>query len=135
MSAVGIVTITLGLLVVFARGGPLVVAPAAYLRLVRELLQTNNRTWILGAVLLGICAAMVWAGTTDDSVLAGFLMLGGMSGIAVGTALMILPGVFRRFVTAFLPAVEEERLPGWRVFGIAVTSAGFLLVYFGVLAI
>lgn len=135
MSAVGIVAITLGLLVVLTRGGPLVVAPRAYLRWVRGLLQTNNTTRILGAVLLGICAAMVWAGTMDDSALAGLLTLGGLSGIAVGTALVMLPVVFRTFVSAFLPAVEEERLPGWRGFGIAVTSAGFLLVYFGVRAL
>ena len=136
MSAVGIVTITVGLLIVFTRGGPLVVAPAAYLRWVRGVLQKNNTTRILGAGVLGISAAMAWAGTTDDSDLAGFLLFVGMLGIAVGTVLMILPGVFPRgFVTAFLPAVEEERLPGWRVFGIAVTSAGFLLAYFGVLAL
>ncbi len=78
---------------------------------------------------------MAWAGTTDDCVLAGLLMLGGMSGIAGGMVLILLPGVFRRFVTPFLPAAEEEPLPGWRVLGIAVTSGGFLLGYLGVLAL
>ena len=111
------------------------VAPAAYLRWVRGQLQSNTAIRILAALLLGICAAMVWAGSTADSELAGLLAFGGMLGIAVGAALVFLPGVLRALITAFLPAVEEERLPGWRVFGIAVTSAGFLLAYVGVLAL
>ena len=58
--------------------------------------------------------------------------LGGIAGVPVGTALVILPGAFRKAANEFLPAVEKERLPGWRMLGIVVTSAGFLLIYVGV---
>ena len=62
MSAVGIVGIVLGLLVVIGRGVPLMVAPATYLRWFRGLIRTNNTTRMFGALLLILCAAMAWAG-------------------------------------------------------------------------
>ena len=139
MSAVGIVSIALGLLVVFGRGGPLVVAPVAYLRWLmpvrRRLSQTNKTTRILGACLLILGATMFGAGTTGDSTLADILMLGGIGGVTVGAALVIGPGMLRKFSSAFLPAVEDERLLGWRVIGLLVTVAGVVLIYFGVLAL
>ena len=111
------------------------VAPAAYLRWFTGLLQTNNTTRMFGVALLLLGGAMAWAGTTEESALASFLTIGGVAGLAVGTALVIVPGLFRKFASAFLPAVEEARLPAWRALGIVVTSAGLLLIYVGVVAL
>ena len=88
MSAVGIVGIVMGLLVVIGRGAPLMVAPATYLRWFRGLIRTNNTTRMFGALLLILCAAMAWAGATDDSTLANLLTGGGIAGVAgAGAAL------------------------------------------------
>ncbi len=135
MSPVGIVSIALGLLVVFLRGGPLMVAPAAYLRWVRRLIQANNTIRMLGAALLILGGVMAWAGTTDHSALASLLTVAGVASVAVGTILVTVPGVFSRYAVAFFPAIGEGRLSGWRVFGMVVTSAGLLLIYVGVRAL
>ena len=133
MSAVGVVSIALGLLIVCIRG-PLVVAPGAWLRWFRWQIETNNRVRMLAAFVLVPSAAMVWAGTTDDSTLAGVLMIWGAFGLVMGPILVVFPGPYRTFASGFLPAAEEERLPGWRLLGILNVVGGSLLIYVGVLA-
>ena len=60
MSAVGIVSISGGVLGVFY-GGSFVVAPAALLRWFKGTIRTDGRTRIFGAFLLPLGAAMIWA--------------------------------------------------------------------------
>ncbi len=134
MSAVATATISLGLLVVCTRG-PLAVAPAATLRRFRQLIATNNRTRILGAFLLTLGAAMVWAGTTEDSTLASLLTLVGLVISPIATLVVIFPGGYRELARAILPALDDESLPGWRLIGILGTSVGLVVIYVGVLAL
>ena len=134
MSVVGIVTIAFGLLVVCTRG-PLAVAPAATLRRFRGLIATNRPTRILGAVVLILGAAMVWAGTTEDSSFASLLMVVGLWIGAAGALLVILPGGYRGLVRFFLPDVAKGRLLGWRLLGVLGTSIGLLVIYIGVRAL
>ncbi len=134
MSSVGIVGIGVGLLLASMRG-PLVVAPAAWLRWFRWQIETNRRTRIFGGFVLMVVAGMVWAGTTEDSLLAVVLRLWGLGGLVIVPLLVIFPGAFRTFASGFLPAAEEERLPGWRVLGMLNVVGRLLLVYVGVLAL
>ena len=61
MSAVGIVTIALGVLVVFSRGA-LLVTPEATLRWFKETIASNSRLRTLGGFMVTLGAAMIWAG-------------------------------------------------------------------------
>ena len=134
MSAVATATISLGLLVVCTRG-PLAVAPAAALRSFRRLIATNDRTRIFGAFLVMLGAAMIWAGTTEDSTLASLLTLAGLVTSPIGTLVAIFSGWYRELAGAILPALDDESLPGWRLIGILGTSAGLVVIYVGVLAL
>jgi hypothetical protein len=131
MSKVGLVTLALGLLVVGTRG-PLAVAPAATLRGFRRLVSTNNGVRSLVAVVLILGAAMVMAGMTEDSAFAGLVTVVGWWICAIGTLVVVFPAWYRELAHALLPAVQEERLPGWRLLGILGTSVGLLLIYVGV---
>ena len=124
----------MGLLVICGRG-PLVVAPAAVLRRRAALIETNTRTRILGIFVLILSAAMVGAGTTGDSTLALILTLWGSLGLVVGLLVTVFPGPFRDLARAFLPSDEGGLLPGWRMVGVLNIVAGFLLIYFGALAL
>ena len=76
MSAVGIVTITLGVLVVCGRV-TLLVAPAATLCWFKETIASNGRLRTLGAFFVTLGVAMAWAGASEDSGLATFLTVFG----------------------------------------------------------
>ena len=76
MSAVGIVTIALGVLMM-CRRVPLLVAPEATLRWFKETVASNSRLRTLGAFLVPLGPAMVWAGSSEDSGLATFLTIVG----------------------------------------------------------
>jgi hypothetical protein len=134
MSVVGVVSIALGFLIVCARG-PLVVAPAAWLRWFRVLVETNKTTRVFAAFLLIVSAAMVWAGTTDETALAVILRLWGVLGLVLAPLMVIFPGPCREFIGAFFPTVGEMRLPGWRLIGVLNVIVGSLLVCFGALAL
>ena len=82
-----------------------------------------------------LAAGMVWAGTTEDSLLAVVLRLWGLPGFVILPLLLLFPSGFRTFASAFLPAAEEGSLPGWRLVGILNVVVGFLLIYFGGLAL
>ena len=135
MSPVGIVSIALGLLVVCTRG-PLLVAPAATLRWFRGVIETSSGIRMLGAILLILGAAMIWAGATEGSTLASVLTIWGWAIVAIATlALLIFPGVYREIAIALLPTDEEESLAGWRLIGTLGSTIGLVLIYFGALAL
>ena len=92
MSAVGIVTIALGVLGVCESGAPLV-APEAYFGWLKEMIASNARIRMLGAFGMALGGAMVWASTSEDSVLGTFLTIFGWVCLVIsGPLLVLLPG-------------------------------------------
>jgi len=135
MSAVGIVSITLGVLLVFARA-TLLVAPGATLRWFKETVASNHRLRTLGAFLVPLGAAMAWAGASEDSGLATFLTVIGWGFLGTSALVLVLfPGIYRAIATPFLPSDTSGSLVLWRFRGLAGTIAGVLIIYFGALAL
>jgi hypothetical protein len=135
MSPVGIVGIVLGLLVVVVRGS-LLVAPEPTLRWFKGLVATNGRLRLLGGFTLTLGAAMVWAGSPEDSILAGFLTIFGWGVVGMSALLLLLfPGVYRAIATPFFPSDAPESLFLWRFGGLMGVIVGALLIYFGALAL
>ncbi len=135
MSAVGIVTIALGVLVVCGRG-TLLVTPAATLRWFKETVASNGRLRTLGAFLVTLGAAMAWAGASEDSGLATFLTVFGWAFVGYSALVLVLvPGVYRAMANPFLPSDTSGSLFLWRFRGLAGALAGVLIIYFGALAL
>jgi len=135
VSAVGIVSITLGVLVVCGRGA-LLVAPGATLRWFRETIGSNGRLRTLGAFLVTLGAAMAWAGASEDSGLSTFLTVFGWGFLGISALVLVLfPGIYRAIANPFLPSDTSGSLFLWRFRGLAGTLVGVLIVYFGVLAL
>ncbi len=135
MSAVGIVTIALGVLVVCGRG-TLLVAPAATLCWFKETIASNGRLRTLGAFLVTLGVAMAWAGASEDSGLATFLTVFGWGILGNSVlVLMLFPGVYRAMANPFLPSDTSGSLFLWRFKGLAGTLVGVLIIYFGALAL
>ena len=135
MSALGIVTITLGVLVVCGRG-TLLVAPALTLRWFKETVASDHRLRTLGASFVPLGAAMVWAGASEYSGLATFLTVFGWGILGNSTLVLVLfPGIYRAIATPFLPSDTSGSLFLWRFRGLAGTIAGVLIIYFGTLAL
>ena len=134
MTAVGIVTITLGVLVVCGRGG-LLVAPEATLGWFKETIASNARLRTLGAFLMALGAAMVWASASEDSGLGTFLTIFGWGILGISALLLVLfPGVYRAIANPFMPS-DTSGFFLWRFAGLVGTLIGVLIIYFGVLAL
>jgi hypothetical protein len=134
MSAVGIVSIAVGILAVCGRGA-LLLAPAATLRWFKRQVETNGRVRVMAVIGLILGAAMLWAGNSDDSVLATVLTVFGIGALGVSVLTILFPGGYREFADALLPEVESANLTRWRMLGLAGVGVGVLLIYFGVLAL
>ena len=134
MSAVGISAIALGLFVIASRA-PLALAPASALRWFRKLIRNNGSTRGLGAVLLGLCGSLAWAGSTELTALAAILSLLGWFGLAISEAVLAFPSAYRELADMILPAVEEQRLRGWQTLGAVVACTGFIWIYVGIRAL
>jgi len=134
MSAVGIVTIALGVLGVCEGGGPLV-APEAYFGWLKETIASNARIRMLGAFVMALGGAMVWAGTSEDSGLATFLtVLGWVMLVISALVLVLFPGVYRTIANPFMPS-DTSNFFLWRCAGLASLPFGVFIIYFGVLAL
>ena len=134
MSAVGIVTIALGVLGVCEGGGPLV-APEAYFGWLKETIASNARIRMLGAFGMALGGAMVWASTSEDSVLGTFLTIYGWVLLAFsGPLLVLFPGVYRAIANPFMPS-DTRNFFLWRCAGLAGLPVGVFIIYFGVLAL
>ena len=143
MSAVGIVSISVGVLGVFF-GGSSLVAPAALLSWFKGTIRTNGRIRIFGAFWLSLGAAMIWAGASEEgsfdvnqqSTLAFILSLIGWAWVVVMTpALMLFPGFYRGLTNAFLPSDPSGSLSGWRLLGLVRVVISVPFIYFGALAL
>ncbi len=135
MSAVGIVSIAVGVVAVCVRGA-LLVAPAATLRWFKGTIGTNGRIRVLAAFALTLGATMVRAGASADSGLADVLSVFGWVIVGISTpALVLFPGAYLALANAILPSDPSASLTGWRLRGLAGVIAGVLLIYFGALAL
>ncbi len=134
MSAVGIVTIALGVLVVCGRGA-LLVAPEEALGWFKETIASNGRLRTLGAFLMALGAVMVWASASEDSGLGTFLTIFGWGILGISALLLVLfPGVYRAIANPFMPS-DTSGFFLWRFAGLGGTLVGVLIIYFGVLAL
>ena len=134
MSAVGIVTIALGLLIAVSRGS-LVVFPAATLRWFEERIKTETRTRLIGIYALPVPGLMIWAGASEDSGLAGVLLILGLFMLVASAWLVLLPRSYMEFCGAFLPPEPGSNLRRWRMIGLLGVAFGAVFIYFGWLAL
>ena len=134
MNTVGIVTIAFGVSILCGRGTTLV-APALTLRWFKETIASNARIRMLGAFVMALGGAMVWAGTSEDSGLATFLTVSGWV-VLVSSALVLVlfPGVYRAIANPFMPS-DTSNFFLWRCAGLASVPVGVFIIYFGVLAL
>ena len=140
MSAVGIVSIAVGVLGV-CKGGLLLVVPAAFLRWVKRTFRTNGRVRVLGAFVLALGATLIWAGASEEqdtlrAVLAFILFVLGLAVVGIAAPwLALFPGAFRTLVNAIVPSDACESLILWRMAGLARLILCVLLIYFGARAL
>ena len=145
MSAVGVVSIAVGVLNLCARGGPLLATPAVSLGWMSGMSKTNGRTRVFGVFILILGATMVWAGASEgasfdvdsqSTLLAFVLLLLGLATAGFATvALVVLPDIFRVLANAFVPSDPSGNLAGWRMIGLAQVIISGLFIYFGALAL
>ena len=127
MSSVGIVCIIFGLLIVISRG-LIVVAPATTLRWVKDMISTETRVRTLGLYALVLPALMIWAGASEDTVLANVLLIFGLFYLLIAIPwLVFFPRSYMEFTNSLLPS----NLMWWRVLGLLGAIVGLVLVYFG----
>jgi hypothetical protein len=127
MSSVGIVCIIFGFLIVISRG-LIVVAPATTLRWVKDMISTETRVRTLGLYALVLPALMIWAGASEDTVLANVLLIFGLFYLLVAIPwLVFFPRSYMEFTNSLLPS----NLMGWRVLGLLGAIVGLVLVHFG----
>lgn len=135
MSVVGIASIALGVLAVGCRGYSLV-APAPTLNWIRNMVSSNGRLRLFGAVLLAIGAMLVWAGVSEDTQLAGFItFIGYLFAGASVLVLLIFPGAYRAIVDSIMQKDTDGVLIFVRVRSLLGVVFGLLLIYFGVQAL
>ncbi len=127
MSSVGIVCIILGSLIVISRG-LVVVSPAATLRWFKDMIRTETRIRTLGVFALTLPALMIWAGASEDTVLAQVLLIFGLFFLLFAIPwLVFFPRSYMELTSSLLPS----NLMGWRLLGLLGAIVGLVLVYFG----
>ena len=127
MSSVGIVCIVLGSIIVITRA-MIVVAPRATLQWVNELIANEARIRTLGIYSLFLPALLIWAGTSEDTTLAGVLLIFGLFFLLVAIPwLVFFPRTYMEFTRSILPS----NLMTWRLLGLLGVIVGLVLVNFG----
>ena len=135
MSAVGVVTIAVGVLALCLRATTLV-APAATLRWFTGAISTNGPIRVMGtcAVILG--ATMAWAGASEDSTLASILSFAGWALVVMCTlGTVLFPVAYRALFNAAMPSDGNTKLTLLRMRGLAGVIASVVLIYFGARAL
>ena len=127
MSAVGIVCTIFGLLIAIYCG-LIVVAPATTLRWNKGMISTGTRVRTLGLYALVLAALMIWAGASEDTVLANVLLIFGLFYLLIPIPwLVFFPRSYMEFANSFLPS----NLMVWRVLGLPGAIVGLVLVRSG----
>lgn len=127
MSSVGIVCIVLGFLIVISRG-LIVLAPAVTLRWFKHMIGTETRVRTFGISALALPALLIWAGASEDTLLANVLLIFGLFILLITIPwLVFFPRSFMDFTRALLPS----NLMAWRLLGLSGAMVGLVLIYFG----
>ena len=106
MSKVGIVAMLLGALV-FCGRGPLLLAPAATLRLFGEAVKTEARTRMLGTFAVLIALLMIWSGIDQNSGLASIMFIFGVLILVITIpALVLFPRGYMS--VANVPSIQSD---------------------------
>jgi hypothetical protein len=124
MSTAGIVTMFLGALMVATRA-PLIFTPRKALAALRFVFYTETRTRLLGGVITTIEIPMIWAGLTENSDLAGFLLVFGIFILMITIlVLVIFPQAYMGLVESLMPKETDTNLFGWRLLGVVAVIVG-----------
>jgi len=135
MSIVGIVSIAFGAVAVISRSCA-VVAPAAALDWLRKITSTNRPLRIAGITGSTLGGVLVWAGNSDNSGLANFLLVVGWIMVGVCATLMVLfPAAYRAIIQSTVSSNTPEALLFIRWRSVLGIFFGFVLIYFGVRAL
>ena len=135
MSAVGIVSIAVGVFSVCARFYTLV-APAATLLWLKKITRTNASIRKMGATGLALGGAMIWAGASEETGLAGVLLFFGWAIAGMCTTLLVVfPGGYRAIIDRALSVEESDFLIFLRGRSVVGIIIGALLIYFGARAL
>lgn len=128
MSALAVVSVVLGAVVIAARA-PLLVAPQATVAVYRRLLERNGFARLLGAVFAALGAALIGAGWGSEPTPARIMLaVGWLLTGSGGLMLAAPPSATRRFVESILGAIDDPaalRILGG--IGVAV-GLGFLFL-------
>ena len=131
MSSAGIVCIVFGSFIVIYCG-LMVVAPTTTLRWNKDMISTETRVRTLGLYALVLPALMIWAGASEDTVLANVLLIFGLFYLLFAIPwLVFFPRSYMEFANSFLPS----NLMVWRVLGLLGAIVGLVLVRFGLSAL
>lgn len=128
MSALTIVIIAFGLLMIFTRG-PFIFAPEKTRARTLRLFETDNRMRTLGMAFSFIGAVLIWAslGETGGWAVAAYLF--GVLAVTISVLFIIpFPGHMRGYATRVWAGFSQTTL---RVIGVSSTAVGLLLVYYG----
>ncbi len=128
MSALSIVIIAIGLMVIVIRG-PLIVAPGAVRDFYMRLIGTDVRMRWFGVAMAVLGAVFVWAARGEPGVLADVFYFGGLLLIVLALIAMIpFPAFGHKLAAKVWGAVNEPSLRGIGVLSVLV---GLALIYFG----
>ncbi len=135
MSKAGIAAMLLGALIC-CRRGPLLLAPAATLRLLGEVVKTEARTRMFGTFAVLVSLLMIWSGIDENSGLASFMFIFGVLILVITIpALVLFPRFYMSVVDSMLPADSDTNLFGWRIFGLVNVIIGVGLFRIGMVAL
>ena len=131
MELFSIVCVSIGILIIFARG-PMVFAPTATLRVYGRLVATKARIRAMGIMMAPFAVALI-ALPHDQGSAVEFARAFGWLWAAATLWLVATPGSFRRFARGLLDFFEssvDEAIV--RIIGFFAVAIGVALIYFGI---
>jgi len=132
MDSLSIMCIVLGTLTIVSRG-PLIFAPSATLRSYdRLIISTNARFRAFGVVIATLAMALLFL-SFGEGALAGFLHAVGWVVAAMALLMLVVPNVWRRFLSAMFDYLENSVDDAIvRILGLLAVVVGAVLIYVGV---
>ena len=132
MDSLSIICIAVGILVIVRRG-PLIFAPSATLRSYdRLIISTNARFRAFGVVIATLAMALLFL-SFGEGALAGFLHAVGWVVAAMALLMLVVPNVWRRFLSAMFDYLENSVDHAIvRILGLLAVVVGAVLIYVGV---
>ena len=132
MDSLSIMCIVLGTLTIVSRG-PLIFAPSATLRSYdRLIISTNARFRAFGVVIATLAMALLFL-SLGEGALAGFLHAVGWVVAAMALLMLVVPNVWRRFLSAMFDYLENSVDHAIvRILGLLAVVVGAVLIYVGV---